>query len=855
MTHPATAIQDVILNSPRLPHSTESPRNTYEQNEVDLLCSLVESEQLGPAIKTVFDRKLQGSYSKILQNHVKQTDKEIKDICANHYENFIGSVDNLITLKTNMVALRVEIQQLNDNIQDSGMAVMDKGQELMDHRYMRRNLIRMVEIVENCQFLTGLAAKAMEHIESKKFALALKTMNQLQRHQQSSVLDYQFAKQLERQIPFMYLKITNTVKREFKEWLTRADDNARALGVHAMCQIERQWQKERELIPSVARNYDRVSEEKEENKLRVESDMKKEDASEKVAFDYGPVYQCLNICESMNIAEGFCDEYKQSRKIQLTKMLDLRSSDGLINVQGYFAQLAGFFYIEDNIVKSGNQLMTRGDVQILWENALAKIRSVLKSQIDKVSDPKAHLAIKETITLFRTALEASGLFVRPLMEFIYTTREKFENLLLQRIEMRVREILSRETYEAMKIKDVEEYRRKVQRYGLKVAGQDLQHGLSGSTTISSIQSGVRQSGIGSISESHGSTISIDEKSDVEGIPSGPGEGEELGFIFVDDEEVEDEVESLRFPLTVPFSCSVPKICDEMTTFVSDYRAFARHLPEMNEAMRRAVERALVHGVDGSLNAIIDGTSRPIGIYQAAQLASNCLYLGTSCGFFRDLLEEETRLVDGQPVQLGMAKEHFLRSRTRCEDLIFELVNHKIDDFLSLYWSVDWSPSSPNKECNAFVEDLIQYAETTFQCLTFMPSAMKEAVHFTTFKHISNEIMQLLTSELKKFNIIGIHNLGLDVRILETYAARCNIANLSDTLGELRQFVDLFISGDLPHFANPEVRQTKYPFLAVYKVIGIIDKFKNLSVFGSCPEGIPNVKRKDVDVLIKRLRAE
>ena len=77
-----------------------------------------------------------------------------------------------------------------------------------------------------------------------------------------------------------------------------------------------------------------------------------------VALDFSPVYQCLHICESMNMP--FVDDYKSDRKQQLDKLLDAFPRDaktGAFDFQEFFAQIAGFF-IEDQIVKSGAPLLT-----------------------------------------------------------------------------------------------------------------------------------------------------------------------------------------------------------------------------------------------------------------------------------------------------------------------------------------------------------------------------------------------------------------------------------------------------------------------------------------------------------------
>ncbi len=52
----------------------------------ELLASLVESQQLGPALKAIFDRGWTETYDKKLTSHIAKKDAEVKTICHSHYE-------------------------------------------------------------------------------------------------------------------------------------------------------------------------------------------------------------------------------------------------------------------------------------------------------------------------------------------------------------------------------------------------------------------------------------------------------------------------------------------------------------------------------------------------------------------------------------------------------------------------------------------------------------------------------------------------------------------------------------------------------------------------------------------------
>lgn len=78
--------------------------------------------------------------------------------------------------------------------------------------------------------------------------------------------------------------------------------------------------------------------------------------------------------------------------------------------------------------------------------------------------------------------------------------------------------------------------------------------------------------------------------------------------------------------------------------------------------------------------------------------------------------------------------------------------------------------------------------------------------------------------IKGFNILGVYAMSLDVQALEDFASRCGIENLTETFSEIRQMVDLFLSGDVEQFLDPYVRRTKYPHLSPSKVVGWLDRY-------------------------------
>ena len=159
-----------------------------------LIASLEKDEQqLGPAVKAVIDRSLEDSFASNLELRIRKRNGEIKAICNEHYEEFIGSVENLVTVKLELVDLRQEVDTLNDKVQETGLQVLEKvrdrceivalcskledsskAQSLLENMKMAQNLDSGLEILDRCQCIVQLLSKAKEQVEMKKYFSALK---------------------------------------------------------------------------------------------------------------------------------------------------------------------------------------------------------------------------------------------------------------------------------------------------------------------------------------------------------------------------------------------------------------------------------------------------------------------------------------------------------------------------------------------------------------------------------------------------------------------------------------------------------------------------------------------------------
>ena len=147
-----------------------------------------------------------------------------------------------------------------------------------------------------------------------------------------------------------------------------------------------------------------------------------------------------------------------------------------------------------------------------------------------------------------------------------------------------------------------------------------------------------------------------------------------------------------------------------------------------------------------------------------------------------------------------------------------------------------------------------YLESLMIHLTHVPDAVREAVHFTSCKHISTYLIQLFQGPgVKKFNIVSLQNLYLDVQEVVAFAVRCSILNLPEVFSEIQQLLGLFLENDLEAILDPTTRKAKYPQVSLEQLAQLLEKYKDFGVFSSAPDGLPKIKKKDCDAVAKQLK--
>ncbi|KAJ6940937.1 exocyst complex component SEC15B-like [Populus alba x Populus x berolinensis] len=292
---------------------------------------------------------------------------------------------------------------------------------------------------------------------------------------------------LEKKIPDIRSHIERKVSKEFGDWLVEIRVVSRNLGQLAIGQASAARQREEDLRikQRQAEEQSRLSlrdcvyalqEEEEEDGLSgVMGDDGKDGygnggGNGLLGFDLTPLYRACHIHQTLGLEDRFKQYYFENRKLQLTSDFQVSSMTPFLEShQTFFAQIAGFFIVEDQILRTGGDLISRMKVENLWETAVSKMCSVLEDQFSRMQTANHLLLIKDYVSLLGVTLRRYGYPVDALLDVLSKHRDKYHELLLSDCRKQIAEALAADTFEQMLMKKEYEYSMNVLSFQLQTS--------------------------------------------------------------------------------------------------------------------------------------------------------------------------------------------------------------------------------------------------------------------------------------------------------------------------------------------------------------------------------------------------
>ncbi|KAG5513192.1 hypothetical protein PMAC_001562 [Pneumocystis sp. 'macacae'] len=287
----------------------------------------------------------------------------------------------------------------------------------------------------------------------------------------------------------------------------------------------------------------------------------------------------------------------------------------------------------------------------------------------------------------------------------------------------------------------------------------------------------------------------------------------------------ESLDTIKFPITLPFSQIYPLCCVDIRNFVNQYYKFAEgyynRCHDIDDILKQILDELLVSHVKKKLIERLKSNN----LAQVVQIIINLEHFESACDELDSLLLEIQTSGKTRNLKLR-AKSEFRDAIKDAEKRIFELVNSKIDDFLEI---VDYDRQAIVKqtEPSSYLLEMVSYLTTVMSStLHNLPHSIKTFVYFQTLDHFASSVMQiLLNKNSKKINENFIYNLDIDLQYLEKFVDSLGDPSISyaDIFLEQRQTLNFLMSETPEEYLSTDVQFKKYSRIKPQAAITLLEK--------------------------------
>ncbi|KAJ6686626.1 SEC15 [Salix purpurea] len=468
------------------PSNGETDNSADKQEQLLLSATICNGEDLGPFVRKAFASGKPETLLHNLRHFARSKESEIEEVCKAHYQDFILAVDDLRSLLSDVDSLKSSLSDSNSKLQSVAGPLLASLDSYLEAQTVSHNVNLALSLIFSCIKLSGLCSRSNYHLSRGNFYMALKCVDSIETEFLDKTPSSTLKRMLEKKIPEIRSHIERNVSKEFGDWLVEIRVVSRNLGQLAIGQASAARQREEDLRikQRQAEEQSRLSlrdcvyalqEEEEDGLSGVMGDDGKDGygnggGNGLLGFDLTPLYRAYHIHQTLGLEDRFKQYYFENRKLQLTSDFQVSSMTPFLEShQTFFAQIAGFFIVEDQILRTGGDLISRMEVENLWETAVSKMCSVLEDQFSRMQTANHLLLIKDYVSLLGVTLRRYGYPVDALLDVLSKHRDKYHELLLSDCRTQIAEALAADKFEQMLMKKEYEYSMNVLSFQLQTS--------------------------------------------------------------------------------------------------------------------------------------------------------------------------------------------------------------------------------------------------------------------------------------------------------------------------------------------------------------------------------------------------
>ncbi|KAB1222960.1 Exocyst complex component SEC15B [Morella rubra] len=454
--------------------ATDNGVDSADKLDQLLLSSVIcNNEDLGPFIRKAFASGKPESLLQHLRHFARSKESEIEEVCKAHYQEFIMAVDDLKSLLSDVESLKSSLSDSNSRLQSVVGPLLSSLDAFLESRTVSLNVNLALQSLATCIRLIEVCSRSNYHLSKNNLYMALKCLDCIETEFLDKTPSFTLKRMLDKKIPEIRAHIERKVSKEFGDWLVEIRVVSRNLGQLAIGQASAARQREEDL-----RIKQRQAEEQSRLSLRdcvytlqdedEDNDALSNDSNN--GFDLTPLYRAYHIHQTLGLEDRFKKYYFENRKLQLTSDFQVSSMTPFLEShQTFFAQIAGFFIVEDRVLRTGGGLISKMEVENLWETAVSKMCSVLEDQFSRMQTANHLLLIKDYVSLLGVTLRRYGYPVDALLDVLSKHRDKYHELLFSDCRKQISEALAADKFEQMLMKKEYEYSMNVLSFQLQTS--------------------------------------------------------------------------------------------------------------------------------------------------------------------------------------------------------------------------------------------------------------------------------------------------------------------------------------------------------------------------------------------------
>jgi hypothetical protein len=809
--------------------------------------------------------KERDTLSAVLQ-YKGEREKEIRDVCDVHYQDFVRSVDELLELRHDTMNLHDGVAELNADLQQSGAVLVDVSQELIRAKRTLRNVRRLAVLVSAGQHAAEIADRVERDTAEGRFYQALRGVAALERAldtPESALRQLEFGRYVAGVLPVFRARAREKSMQALNEWLEVVRRRALDVGKLALDRTARRAERERQHGPSVidvtaatapsepvavaatastrGGPLKRASKSRrgapapaaEDEASRIASRTVEEPLMTELKLDFRPLFQCAAVYSALGIGSQFATYYTENRRKQ-ADLIDPADADTFFDKYGpYFLTMAGFFIIEATAVEAISSMVVPSHLSTLWAAAVAKLKVVLQEQLKLCRSANTLRDMKAFVVYFNDTLRSYGLDVAPLVAAQHDMRSYFVELSQRDATDEFNRIIVEDGGTPVLLRTEAEYYRLGARHALVPQKRpQLPYHAAYSALVPHVLDTV-----------------IDCVGDVR-VFSADLPGVATLLWRTADQLIADLARRItaharETPSLHSVAARVQLSCD------------VRHIIEVLPVVDSRVSR--LAGVVGSHEALdITEDDAYAALLAGGSTNEGDLVVDEDGGFSASEAAAGAANLNSAPtLRRGKAAVALFEAQATIVGLVRDLTLGSIGEFLDGALQVNWAPTGTNAtDPRGYIVDVVTFLEGSLISMEPLTESVRNSLLSAVFTRVAQFLGYLLANEsVRKINLTGVMNLDVDLRHVEQFEQRCGITQ--GHFEEPRQLVRLLTSQSMLDFCDPTLQRNRYRLIATdrQRLLTIFEKWEQKpSLFVVTRDRDTKQRREQIATLISFLKS-